>query len=122
MALVFAQFKNNGRPVNPFRRIFVFPSFLKEVLNHYLNLLADVVWMQANPAHQPLEGFAALDLLVIPLITVVRQLEGQLVRGVVLQNVENEAFLDGLAHRIDVEGRRQVVRASWLIRLGFASE
>jgi hypothetical protein len=36
--------------------------------------------------------------------TVVGQFEGQLVGGVVLEHVEDETFLDGLAHGIDVEG------------------
>ena len=90
------------------------------MLDHHLHLLADVVGVQAHPAHQALEGFAALDLLVVPLLAVVGQLEGQLVRGVVLQHVKDEAFFDGLAHRIDVEGRWEVVRACGLLSVGAA--
>ena len=87
-----------------------------EVLDDDLHLLRDVVGVQPHPAHDPLHGRAALDLLLVVILAVVRQLEGQLVGRVVLQHVEDELLLDGLPHRIDVERLRQIVRAGWFAR------
>ena len=83
---------------------------LAEVLDDDLHLLRDVVGVQPHPAHDALHRRAALDLLLVVLLALVRQLEGQLVGGVVLQHVEDELLLDGLPHGIDVERRRAVVR------------
>ena len=82
---------------------------LAEVLDDDLDLLGDVVGVQPHPAHDALQRRAALDLLVVQLLAVVGQPEGQLVGRVVLQHVEDEAFLDGLPHRVDVERRGQIV-------------
>ena len=83
---------------------------MAEVFDDDLDLLGDVVRMEPDPAHDPLHGGTAFDFLLIPLFPLVSQLEGQLVGGVVLEHVQNEAFFDGLPHRIDVEGSRDVVR------------
>ena len=48
--------------------------------------------------------------LLVVFLAVVGELERELVGRVVLQHVEDEAFLDGLAHRIHVERLRQAVR------------
>ncbi|MNS11095.1 hypothetical protein D3C72_426270 [compost metagenome] len=74
------------------------------MLDDDLDLLADVVGMEAHPAHDPLQRRVLLDFLLVPVLAVVGQAEGQLVGRVVPQHVEDEALLDGLAHRIDVEG------------------
>ena len=95
---------------------------LAEVLDDHLDLLRDVVRMQPHPAHDPLQGRAALDFLVVVVLAVVGQLEGQLVGRVVLEHVEDEFLLDGLPHRIDVERRGQIVRAGRLGRIGPRAE
>jgi hypothetical protein len=53
-------------------------------------------------------GFAALDRL-LGLLNLEREVIGDLVVRVVPQDVENEALLDRLPHRVNVEGRRLVV-------------
>jgi hypothetical protein len=57
---------------------------LPKMLDHHLNLLGDVVRMEPDPAHDPLQGRATLDFLVVILLPIMGQTEGQLVRGVVL--------------------------------------
>lgn len=86
-----------------------------EVLDHHLDLLRDVVRVEPHPAHDLLHGGAALDLLVVGFFPLVGELEGERVGRVVLQHVENELLLDGLTHRIHVEGRGDVV-GRWLAR------
>ena len=93
-----------------------------EVLHHDLHLLRDVVRMQPHPAHDPLHRRAALDLLLVVVLALVRQLEGQLVGRVVLQHVEDELLLDGLPHGIDVKRRGQVVRRRLARRIGARAE
>ena len=95
---------------------------LAEVLDDDLDLLADVVGVKPHPAHDALHGGVALDLLLVHLLAVVGEPEGQLVGRVVLQHVEDEAFLDGLPHRIDVERRGQVVRSGGLAGVRAAAE
>jgi len=68
------------------------------VFDDDLDLLADVPGVQLHPLHDRLVGRRLLDLGVIPVSPVVGQPEGQLVGRVVLQHVEDEAFLDGLPH------------------------
>ena len=80
---------------------------LPEMLDDDLDLLGDVVRVQPNPAHDLLHGGAAFDFLIVPLLAVVGQPEGQLVGRVVPQHVEDEPLLDGLPHGIDVEGGRE---------------
>ena len=70
--------------------------------------------MQAHPVHDALQRGASLDRLLVVVGSLVRELEGQLVARVVLQHVEDESLLDGLAHRIDMKGRRQVARPGGL--------
>jgi hypothetical protein len=78
---------------------------LAVVLDDDLHLLGDVVRVEPHPAHDLLQGRAALDLLVVELLALVGELEGEAVGRVVLQHVEDELLLDGLAHRVDVERR-----------------
>ena len=68
------------------------------------------------------DGGALVDLGLGPVLAVVGQFEGQLVRRVVLQHIEDEALLNGLPHRIEVERLRQVVGAGGLGRVGPAAE
>ncbi len=84
---------------------------LAVVLDDDLHLLRDVVGVQPNPLHDALHGGAALDLLLVQFLAVVGQLERQLVGRVILQHIEDEAFLDGLAHRIHMERLGQAIRA-----------
>ena len=81
------------------------------MLDNDLHLLGDVIGVQANPAHDALHGRALLDFQLVPFFAAVGQLEGQPIGRVVLQHIKDEALLDGLPHRIDVEGRRQPVRS-----------
>ena len=93
------------------------PDELAEMLHHDLYLLGDVVGVELHPAHQLLEGGAALHLLRGEVVAVLGELEGHLVGGVVLEHIKDEALLDRLAHRIHVERRRQVARAGGLIEI-----
>jgi hypothetical protein len=83
---------------------------LAEVLHHNLHLLRDVVRVEPHPAHNPLHRRAALDRRFVVLLPVVRQLEREPPGSVVLEHVQNEAFLDGLAHGVDMERSGKVVR------------
>ena len=84
------------------------PDVPAEVFHHDLHLLGDVVGVELHPAHQFLEGGIALHFFAGEALAFLGELEGELVGGVVLQHIEDELFLDRLAHRIHVEGRRQV--------------
>ena len=46
----------------------------------------------------PLNGGGALDLLFVVFLAFVGEFEGELVGGVVLEDIEDEAFFDGLKH------------------------
>ncbi len=75
-----------------------------EVLDHHLGLLGDVVRMQAHEARQRPGG-----LLLVHLGIVLNGLDQPvvgLVGRVVLQHVQDEAFLDGLPHAVEVERLR----------------
>ncbi|EXI77156.1 MAG: hypothetical protein AW10_03972 [Candidatus Accumulibacter appositus] len=93
-----------------------------EVLDDDLDLLGNVVGVQAHPVHDALQRGASLDRLLVVVGSLVCQLEGQLVARVVLQYVEDEPLLDRLAHRIDMEGRWQIARASGLCRVRTGAE
>ncbi len=80
-----------------------------EVLDDHLHLLADVVRVQAHPARQLHARLLAVHLVVVPVR--VGDLPGGAVGGVVLQHIEDEAFLDGLTHGIQVERLGLVVGA-----------
>ena len=71
-----------------------------EVLDHHLGLLRDVVRVQLHEARQRLGGLLALDVRVV--VAGFEQLEVGSVGRVVLQHVEDELFLDRLAHRVAV--------------------
>jgi hypothetical protein len=90
---------------------------LAEVLDDDLHLLADVVRVQLHPAHQSAGGGAALDLVVGDLLALVGESEREAVGRVVLQHVEDEALLDGLAHGVQVERLRQVALAGGQLRV-----
>ena len=84
---------------------------LAKVLDDDLDLLRDVVWVESDPTHDPLHRRAAFDLFLIEFLAVVRKLESQLVGRVILQDVENEPFLDRLTHRIHMKGSWQIALA-----------
>ena len=86
------------------------------MLDDDLHLLGDVVRVQPHPAHQALQRPALLHLAVVVLRAVVRQLEGELVAGVIAEHVEDKALLDRLLHGVDVE------RRGWLIGRGATTE
>ena len=75
-----------------------------EVLDHHLRLLRDVVRVQRHEARE-LRG----RLLLVDLRVVLDRLDQPVVRlvgRVVLEHVEDEALLDGLPHRVEVERDR----------------
>ena len=84
--------KPDNVPIEQRRHVFA------EVLDDDLDLLGDVVRVQPHPAHDALHGGAAFDGLLVVVHAVVRQLERQPVRRVVLEHVEDEPLLDRLAH------------------------
>ena len=78
---------------------------LPEVLDHHLGLLLDVVRMQAHEL-----GQRPRRLLLRQVRIVFDRLHQPVVGGVgrvVLQHVEDEAFLDGLPHAVEVKRLRQ---------------
>ena len=79
-----------------------------EVLDHDLGLLRDVVRVQPHEARQRLRRLLALDVRVV--FAGLEQFEVGRVGRVVLQHVEDEPFLDGLAHRVAVERARRRAR------------
>ena len=78
--------------------------------------------MQSHPAHDAFQRLAAFHLFFIPFASLVGELERQLVGRVVLQHIEDETFLDSLAHRINMECRWQIVRTGGQIGIGTAAE
>ena len=87
------------------------------MLDNDLNFLSDVVRMQTHPPHQLFHGGTAFDFLIVKLFTIVGQLECQLVRRVVLEDVQNESFLNRLPHGIDVKWSRQIPWTRWFRRI-----
>ncbi|MDP2823093.1 MAG: hypothetical protein Q8O52_10520 [Sulfuritalea sp.] len=79
---------------------------------------ADVAAFEVGVQRRAVLGEAVrAGFLVVDLFAFVGQLEGQAVGRVVLQHVEDELLLDGLAHGIDVERDGYVVRrrfARWI--------
>ena len=73
-----------------------------EVLDHHFGLLRDVVRMQPHEARERLGRLLALDVLVLG--TFLEQPVVACIGRVVLQHVEDEPFLDRLAHGVAVEG------------------
>ena len=70
------------------------------MFNHHLGLLGDVVRMQLHEAGQRPRRLPALHVGIV--LAGLEQPEVGLVGGVVLQHVEDEPFLDGLAHGVAV--------------------
>src|SRR3546814_10301909 len=62
----------------------------------------DVVGVQFYPAGELGAGLLGVDLIIHAIG--MRKLPGGAVRGVVLQHIQNKAFLDGLAHGIHMKG------------------
>ena len=91
-----------------------------EVLDDHLHLLADVVRMQTHPARQLHARLFRVHFLVVTVR--VGDLPGGAVGGVVLQHIEDETFLDGLAHGVQVERLGLVVGARRQCRIGRATE
>ncbi|MNX67156.1 hypothetical protein D3C86_982650 [compost metagenome] len=54
------------------------------MLDDHLNLLRDVVGMQAHPLHDAFHRRTAFDGLLVVLLAIVGQLEGELVTRIVL--------------------------------------
>src|SRR3546814_9661360 len=74
------------------------PIFLAEVLDDDLHLLDNVVWVETHPAHDTLERRAALNLLVVPLLSLIGETEGEPVGRVIPKHIEDEALIDCLSH------------------------
>ncbi len=76
-----------------------------EVLDDHRDLLRDVRRVQPYPGHDLATRLVRVDLDVDTAgVILVREAEGQAVWEVVLEHVEDEALLDGLLHRVQVEG------------------
>ena len=71
-----------------------------EVLDHHLGLLRDVVGMQLEKARERPGGLLPLDLGIV--LDGLEQLEIGAIRGVVLEHIEDEHFLDCPSHRVAV--------------------
>ena len=85
---------------------------LAEVLDDQLDLLPHVHRVE----RQPLGQFAPGTLLVHPFVIdhLATDFERHLVAGVVLQHIEDKAFIDGLLHGVEVKRCRRVVGADGL--------
>ena len=59
----------------------------------------------------------ALDFALAELLSLLRQLEGEFVGRVVLQDIKDETLFNGLTHRVDVKRLRQVVSKRWFVRV-----
>ncbi len=79
-----------------------------EVLYHDLRLLGDIVLMEAHEPGKGPGGLALLHLRVV--LDGLYQPVVRLVRGVVLEHVEDEVLLDGLPHAVKVKGLGLAVR------------
>ena len=95
---------------------------LAEMLDDDRDLLADVVGVKPHPAHDAFQRGVALDFDFVPFLAAAREAEGEAIGRVVLQDVEDEAFLDRLPHRIDVERLRLVRVARRLVGVRAAAE
>lgn len=73
-----------------------------EVLHDDHGVLGDGVLVGEREPGEQAVGFGGVDLLLVRVL--VHQLPVGVVRDVVAQRVEDEAFLDGLAHGVRVEG------------------
>ena len=76
---------------------------LPKVPDDDVDLLGDVVLVQLHPTVRCFAGSLLVDRLDVVVGSLQPELVGHLVLGVVLEDVEDEAFLDGLAHRVAVE-------------------
>ena len=73
-----------------------------KVLHHHLRFLGDVVGMQLHEAGQGAGGLLALHIRVV--IARLDELVVAIVGNIVLQHIEDEAFLNGLTHGVAVAG------------------
>ena len=74
-----------------------------EVLDDDGDLLTDVVRVQFDPLHHRLHRLGLVDRLRVVVLSAVDQPECRPVGRVVLEHVEDEALLNGLLHRVQVE-------------------
>src|SRR4051812_31362632 len=72
-----------------------------KMLDHHLGLLSEVVWMETYETGQRTCGFAFVELGIV--LNGLYELEVGLIGRVVLQDIENEAFLNGLPHAVNVK-------------------
>jgi hypothetical protein len=79
-----------------------------------------MVGVQTHPARQLDARLLRVHLLVVAIR--VGDLPGGVVRGVVAQHIEDKAFLDGLAHGVQMERLRLVVGAGRQPWVGRATE
>ena len=94
--------------------------FFLEMVQHHRRLGVDSVRVQIRIGAQQVGGFLAVELRVG--FNLLQQREVDLERRVVLQHVKDEAFLDGLPHRVQAERREAAAglrRAEQLQRLLF---
>ena len=97
-------------------------NVLAEMLDDDLDFLRDVVGVQPHPTHDALHRGVTFDFFLIPFLAAAGEAEGEAVGRVVLQHVEDEAFLDRLPHRIDVERLGHVGLARGRVRVRAAAE
>ena len=79
----------------------------REVLNHNLHLLVYGVRMQVHEGPEQVRGFGFIVARVV--LNGLEQPPIGFVGGVAFQHVQDEPFLDGLAHTVEVEGRERPV-------------
>ena len=95
---------------------------LAEVLDNHRNFLRYVGRVQRNPFSQSSFSAFLIDSLVFAMDKRIAQTKGDLVAGIVLENVQNKAFFNSLLHGIQVEWRRGIFVAHRLCRLKRAAE
>ena len=79
-----------------------------EVFDNDLHLLRDGGWVQAHEAHHVGHGRGLIDFLGPAQL--VADLGPHLVGRIVAEHIKDEALLDGLPHRVGVEGDEVTVR------------
>ncbi|MNI54660.1 hypothetical protein D3C73_1095630 [compost metagenome] len=90
------------------------------MLDDQLDLLSHIHRVERQPLGQFAPGALLVHALVIDHLAA--NFERHLVAGVVLQHIEDEAFVDRLLHGVEVERCRRVVGADGLRRVARATE
>ena len=85
---------------------------LGEMLHDELDLLGHVRRVKRHPLGQSALGSLPVDTLRVDHI--LAEVERRLVGNVAFQHIHDEAFVDGLPHRVAVEGLRLVLVGGWL--------